>query len=78
MPFIKIGHLVINTKYIVAIKLGSQTSSGEMVASILLATPSLVQSQAETASLNYYDYEWLNFTAEEAQAIHNYFSNINE
>lgn len=76
MAFIKIQNIVINTNYIAAIKLESQTCSGEKCVSILLATPK-VPLLHEAAFPNFYNYEWLDFTCREAMALKDYFSSFN-
>lgn len=77
MAFIKLENTVINTSYIVAIKLKDQTCSGEECVSILMANPSFLSSQIETASPNSCHCEWLDFTGEEADALQDYFSSFN-
>lgn len=74
MTFIKVENLVLNTKYIVAVKLESETCSGEKCVSILMATHKNTRLQVEANYQNLYDYEYLNFTGEKAEVIQNYFS----
>lgn len=76
MAFIKIENTVINTNYIAAVKLESETCSGERCVSILLAT-SKVPLLHEAALTNSYNYEWLDFTCREAMALKDYFSSFN-
>lgn len=77
MAFIKVENVVINTNYIAAIKLESQTYSGEKCVSILMATPKFPLLQVEATSPNPYHYEWLDFTGREANVLQDYFSSFN-
>lgn len=76
MAFIKIANTVINTNYIAAVKLESETFSGERCVSILLATPK-VPLLHQAAFSNSYNYEWLDFTCREAVGLKDYFSSFN-
>lgn len=76
MAFIKVGHIVINTNYIAAVNLESQTCSGERSVSILMATPKFFLLQVEAALQNPYDYERLDFTGREAEVLQEYFSSV--
>lgn len=77
MAFIKVENIVINTNYIAAVKLESQTYSGERCVSILMATPKFPLFQLEETFPNPYHYEWLDFTGREANALRDYFSSFN-
>lgn len=77
MAFIKIENVVINTNYIAAIKLESQTVSGESSVSILMATPKLPLFQLEEAFPNPNHYEWIDFIGREAKALKDYFTSFN-
>jgi len=77
MAFIKIENIVINTNYIAAVRLESQTCSGEKSVSILLATPKFPLLQLEATYPIPYHYEWLDFTGREAMALQDYFSSFN-
>lgn len=77
MTFLKVENIVINTRYIAAVKLESQTCSGERSVSILLATPKFPLLQLEGTLPVPYHYEWLDFTGREAQVLQDYFSSFN-
>ena len=77
MVFIKVENIVINTSYIAAVKLESETCSGERCVSILLATPKFPLLQVEATFANPYHYEWLDFTGREAMVLQDYFSCFN-
>ena len=78
MTFIKIDNLVINTKYIAAIKLDSKAYSGESSVSILMATPKFPLVDIEAAAVpNPYHYEWIDFTGKNAKVLRDYFSSLN-
>ena len=77
MVFIKVENIVINTNYIAAVKLESQTCSGEKCVSILMATPKFPLLQVEATYPNVYNYEWLDFTGREAIVLQDYFSSFN-
>ena len=77
MAFIKVGNIVINTNYIAAVQLESQTFSGEKGISVLLATPKFPLLQLAAAFPTPYHYEWLDFTGREAQVIQDYFISLN-
>lgn len=77
MAFIKVGNVVINTAYIAAVKLETQTLSEENKVSLLVAIPKFVLFSQESISPNPYHYEWLEFTGNEAQALQDYFSSFN-
>ena len=77
MAFLKIENIVINTNYIVAVQLESQTGSGERCVSILLATPKFPLLQLEANYSNPFQYEWVDFTGKQAIALQNYFSSFN-
>lgn len=74
MTFIKVENIVLNTKYIAAVKLESETCSGEKCVSILMVTQKIPRIQLEANYQNLYDYEYLNFTGEKAEVLQNYFS----
>lgn len=76
MAFIKIGHLVINTKYIAAVKLENYPG-GETNVFILMASPKFSFSNEEATSQNPYEYEQLDFTGREAEVLQDYFSSLN-
>jgi hypothetical protein len=76
MVFIKIGHIVINTKYIAAIKLETY-SGGKTNVFILMATPKYSFLNEEVTSQNPYEYEQLCFTGKEAEVLQDYFSRLN-
>lgn len=77
MTFIKIQNVVINTSYVAAINLDSQTSLGEKSVSVLIATPKFPLIQWDTVAQNPYHYEWLEFTGQAANALQDYFTNPN-
>jgi hypothetical protein len=77
MAFIKVGNVVINTAYIAAVKLESQTLSGDKSVSLLIAIPKFLFFSQEALSPNPHHYEWLEFTGREAQALQDYFSSFN-
>ncbi len=77
MAFIKVENIVINTNYIAAIKLESQTYSGERSISILMATPKFPLLQVEATFPEPYHYEWLDFTGRAAKVLRDYFSSFN-
>ena len=77
MVFIKVENIVININYIAAVKLESQTCSGERCVSILMATPKFPLLQVEATYPNVYNYEWLDFTGREAIVLQDYFSSFN-
>jgi hypothetical protein len=77
MAFIKVEKIVINTSYIAAVKLESQTCSGESSVSILMATPKFPLLHVEATFPNPYHYEWLDFTGREARVLRDYFSSFN-
>lgn len=78
MTFIKLDNLVINTRYIAAIKLDSQAYSGESSVSILMATPKFPIVELEVAAVpNIYHYEWIEFTGKKAHVLRDYFSSLN-
>jgi hypothetical protein len=77
MAFIKINNVVINTTYIAAVRLQNQNSSGEKIVSLLMATPKIPLSQREEMVVNAYDYQWLDFEGQAANALEDYFSSFN-
>ena len=77
MAFIKVENIVLNTNYIAAVKLESQTCSGEKCVSILMATPKFPMLHMEAAFPNPYHYEWMDFTDQEAIVLQDYFSSFN-
>ncbi|MBD2198218.1 MULTISPECIES: hypothetical protein [Calothrix] len=77
MTFIKIQNVVINTSYVAAINLDSQTSLGEKSVSVLIATPKFPLLQWDTVAQNLYHYEWIEFTGQAATALQDYFTNFN-
>jgi len=77
MTFIKIQNVVINTSYVAAINLDSQTSVGEKSVSVLIATPKFPLLQWDAVAPNLYHYEWLEFTGQAAKALQDYFTNFN-
>ncbi|BAY62998.1 hypothetical protein H6G41_11890 [Tolypothrix sp. FACHB-123] len=77
MTFIKIQNVVINTSYVAAINLDSQTSLGEKSVSVLIATPKFPLLQWDTVAQNLYHYEWMEFTGQAATALQDYFTNFN-
>lgn len=72
MAFIKIGHIVINTNYITAVKIATYPG-GETNVFILMATPKFYFSNEEATSQNFYEYEQLDFTGREAEVLQDYF-----
>lgn len=77
MVFLKIDKVVINTEYILAVKLQDDTDSREKVVSILMAAPNTHLSQIETVAPNPYHYEWIDFVGQAADALQDYFSSFN-
>jgi hypothetical protein len=77
MAFIKIQNIVINTSYVAAVKLDSQTSSGEKSVSVLIVIPKFSSLPWETSSHNLYHSEWIEFTGQAANALSDYFSSFN-
>ena len=77
MAFIRVENIVINTNYIAAIKLESETDYGEKCISILLAIPKLSMLQMEGTFTNAYHCEWLDFTGKKAQVLQDYFMSFN-
>ena len=77
MAFLKIGILVVNTAYIAAVNLESQTISGEKSVSLLVAIPRSLLIESQAIPPNSYYYEWLEFTGKEAQVLEDYFSSFN-
>jgi hypothetical protein len=77
MAFIKIQNVIINTCYVVAVKLDSQTDSGEKSVSVLIATPKFPLFQKDADSQNLHHYEWIDFTGQAADALQDYFSSSN-
>lgn len=77
MAFIKIEDIVINTNYIVAVQLESQSCSGERCVSILLATPKFTRLQLGATYSSPYHYEWIDFTGKQAIVLQDYFSSFN-
>lgn len=77
MAFLKIGTLVVNTAYIAAVNLESQTVSGEKSVSLLVAIPRSLLVESQAIPHNSYYYEWLEFTGKEAQVLQDYFSSFN-
>ena len=77
MTFIKIQNVVINTSYVAAINLDSQTSLGEKSVSVLIATPKFPLLQWDAVAQNLNHYELIEFTGQAATAIQDYFTNFN-
>lgn len=77
MTFIKVGNMIINTQYIAAIKLESQTCFGERCVSILMPTPNSSALQVKAGFPNSYHYKWHDFTSREAMVLKDYFSSFN-
>jgi hypothetical protein len=77
MAFIKLENVVINTTYIAAVVLDSQTSAGESSVSLLVAAPNLPQFQKGLSSQLSPSYEWFEFTGEAASVLRDYFSSFN-
>jgi hypothetical protein len=77
MTFIKIENVVINTSYVAAINLDSQTSLGEKSVSVLIATSKFLWLQWNAVVQYLYHYEWIEFTGQAANALQDYFSNFN-
>lgn len=77
MAFIKIQNVVINTNYVAAVKLDSQTSSGEKSISILITTPNFSLFSWEFMSENIAHSEWIEFTGQAANALRDYFTSCN-
>jgi hypothetical protein len=69
MAFIKIQNVIINTNYVVAVKLNNQTSIGENSISVLISTPKFSLLSPETLSQDSQDScqdEWVEFTGQAA------------
>ncbi|QOV21214.1 hypothetical protein [Anabaenopsis elenkinii] len=77
MAFIKIQNVVINTSYVAAVRLDTQTSLGEKSVSVLVASPQLPLLQRDTIAENLYHYEWMEFTGQAANVLRDYFSSFN-
>lgn len=77
MAFIKIQNVVINTSYIAAVRLDTQTSLGEKSVSVLVVTPQFPIIQWDTITENLYHYEWMEFTGQAANVLRDYFSSFN-
>jgi hypothetical protein len=77
MAFIKIQNVVINTSYIAAVRLDTQTSLGEKSVSVLVASPQFPLIQWDTIAENLYHYEWMEFTGQAANVLRDYFSSFN-
>ncbi|MCG6135223.1 MAG: hypothetical protein MET45_11235 [Nostoc sp. LLA-1] len=77
MAFIKIQNVIINTSYIAAVKLDTQTSLGEKSVSVLVATPQFPAIQWDTIAQNLCHYEWMEFTGQAANALQDYFTSFN-
>ncbi|WP_414542948.1 hypothetical protein [Nostoc sp. CCY0012] len=77
MAFIKIQNVIINTSYIAAVKLDTQTSLGEKSVSVLVATPQFPVIQWDTIAQNLCHYEWMEFTGQAANALQDYFTSFN-
>lgn len=77
MAFIKIQNVVINTSYIAAVRLDTQTSLGEKSVSVLVVTPQFPLIQWDTIAENLYHYEWMEFTGQPANVLRDYFSSFN-
>ena len=77
MAFIKIQNVVINTSYIAAVRLDTQTSLGEKSVSVLVVTPQFPLIQWDTIAENLYHYEWMEFTGQAANVLRDYFSSFN-
>ncbi|MEA5514990.1 hypothetical protein [Nodularia sp. UHCC 0506] len=77
MAFIKIQNVVINTSYVAAVRLDTQTSLGEKGVSVLVATPQFSLIQWDTLTENLYHYEWMEFTGQAANVLQDYFSSFN-
>jgi hypothetical protein len=77
MAFIKIQNVVINTSYVAAVRLDTQTNLGEKSVSVLVATPQFPLIQWDTISQNLYHYEWMEFTGQAANVLRDYFSSFN-
>ncbi|RCJ33537.1 hypothetical protein A6770_17925 [Nostoc minutum NIES-26] len=77
MAFIKIQNVVINTSYVVAVKLDTQSSSGEKSVSVLIATPKFSLLQWDTIAQDICHYEWIEFTGQAANALQDYFTSFN-
>ncbi len=77
MAFIKIQNVVINTSYVAAVRLDTQTSLGEKSVSVLVASPQLPLIQWDTIAENLYHYEWMEFTGQAANVLRDYFSSFN-
>lgn len=77
MAFIKIQNVVINTSYIAAVNLDTQTSLGEKSVSVLVATPQFAVPQWNEVSQNISHYQWMEFTGQAANALQDYFTSFN-
>lgn len=77
MAFIKIQNVVINTSYIAAVRLDTQTSLGEKSVSVLVASPQFPLILWDTIAENLYHYEWIEFTGQAANVLRDYFSSFN-
>jgi hypothetical protein len=77
MAFIKIQNVVINTSYVAAVRLDTQTCLGEKSVSVLVASPQLPLLQRDTIAENLYHYEWMEFTGQAANVLRDYFSSFN-
>jgi hypothetical protein len=77
VAFIKVENTVLNTNYIAAIKLESQTRSGERSISILIVAPKFPLLQIESTFPSPGSYEWLDFTGQAAIVLQDYFSSFN-
>ncbi|GAA6619330.1 hypothetical protein [Scytonema sp. NUACC26] len=80
MAFIKIQNVIINTNYVVAVRLNNQTSIGENSISVLISTPRFSLLSPETLAQDCQDLcldEWVEFTGKAAIALHDYFTSFN-
>lgn len=77
MAFIKVENTVLNTNYIAAVKLATQTGSGERSVSILIVAPKFPLLQIESTFPSTGSYEWLDFTGQAAIVLQDYFSSFN-
>lgn len=77
MAFIKVENTVLNTNYIAAIKLETQSCSAERSVSILIVAPRFSLLQIESSFPNTCNYEWIDFTGQAAIVLQDYFSSFN-
>jgi hypothetical protein len=80
MAFIKIQNVIINTNYVVAVRLNNQTSVGENSISVLISTPKYSLLNPEILSQDCQDLcldEWVEFTGQAAIALQDYFTSFN-